>query len=181
MEKVTLKINGETDYEVVSAMVTIGRGTDNAISFPTDANVSLYHARIELREDGFWLIEQGSSNGTTLNGEKVETEILIQDGDSILFGGSSKLEVSIEDDEAEDDEDSEVIESAQVAEPTPAAKKNTGLYLMAGGVIGLAVVFTAVAGTFYLVSSPKKCEATHESSAPIAVKQLPKPLMSKSK
>ncbi len=166
MEKVTLKINGETDYEVVSAMVTIGRGTDNAISFPTDANVSLYHARIELREDGFWLVEQGSSNGTTLNGEKVDSEILIQDGDTILFGGSSKLEVGIEDDEADEDEDAEDVASAQVAEPQPAAKKNTGLYLMAGGVIGLAVVFTAVAGTFYLVSSPKKCEATARIISP---------------
>lgn len=166
MEKVTLKINGEEDFEVNHPMVTIGRSADNTVSFPADANVSLYHARIEQREDGFWLIDQDSSNGTTLNDEKVDNEILLEDGDTILFGGTSQIVVGIEDEDAEDDEDSDDVTSAQVAEPQPAAKKNTGLYLMAGGVISLALVFTAVAGGVYLFSAPKKCEATARIISP---------------
>ncbi|HRH45025.1 MAG TPA: FHA domain-containing protein [Pyrinomonadaceae bacterium] len=170
MEKITLKINDETDFEVANPMVTIGRGSDNVISFPDDTNVSRYHARIEQREDGFWLVEQGSSNGTTLNGEDFDGEILLQDGDTILFGGSSKLGVQIIDDEAEDDEDDESESSASAVETAPpaaaAAKSNSSLLLVAGGVIGLAVIFVAAAGIYYWATSTSKCDATAKIISP---------------
>lgn len=167
MEKITLKINGETDFEVTTPMVTIGRGSDNSIAFPADANVSRYHARIEQREDGFWLVEQGSSNGTTLNGADFDNEILLQDGDSILFGGSSRLDVQIENDEPEEDaeEESEATPAQTTVAPEE-AKSNKSLYLVAGGVLVLAVVLVASAGTFYWVNSSKKCDATAKIISP---------------
>lgn len=170
MEKITLKINGETDFEVTSPMVTIGRGSDNVISFPDDTNVSRYHARIEQREDGFWLVEQGSSNGTTLNGADFDGEVLLQDGDAILFGGTSRLGVQIVDDEAEEDEDESSESTASAVETAPpaaaAAKSNSSLLLVAGGVIGLAVVFVAAAGLYYWATSASKCNATAKIVSP---------------
>ncbi|NJM53759.1 MAG: FHA domain-containing protein [Blastocatellia bacterium] len=59
MPKVTLTINGEENYETNYPMITIGRTADNNVSLPEDTNISRYHARIEQREDGFWLIDQG--------------------------------------------------------------------------------------------------------------------------
>ena len=170
MEKITLKINGETDFEVTSPLVMIGRGSDNAISFPEDTNVSRYHARIEQREDGFWLVDQGSSNGTTLNGAPVEGEMLLQDGDTILFGGTSQLGVTIDDGKPaeEEEEADESAESNSVAASTPeeTAKSNKTLYLTAGGIVGLAVVFIAVAGIVYFVRSSSGCNATAQIVSP---------------
>jgi DNA-binding NtrC family response regulator len=51
--------------------VTLGRESDNALSVP-EAAVSRYHARFERREDGhFWVVDQGSTNGTFVNGRRV--------------------------------------------------------------------------------------------------------------
>ena len=71
MPKVTLIVNGEKEVDVAAPLITIGRTSDNGIPL-NDSNVSRYHARIEQREDGYWLVEQNSSNGTTVNGTEVD-------------------------------------------------------------------------------------------------------------
>jgi pSer/pThr/pTyr-binding forkhead associated (FHA) protein len=86
--KATLKINGEKEFTIEDELITLGRASDNKISLADDSNVSRYHAEIENRSGEFWLIELGSSNGTTVNGAPVETEIPLQSGDVILLGGS---------------------------------------------------------------------------------------------
>ena len=90
--KATLKINGENDFVIEDDVISIGRASDNKIALADDSNVSRYHAEIENREGEFWLVELGSSNGTTVNDKPLETEILLQDGDSILLGGTSEIE-----------------------------------------------------------------------------------------
>lgn len=88
-----------------TGIITCGRSTDNSISFPTDSNVSRYHAEIEERNGEYWLIDLGSSNGTTLNGQKVDREQLLNDCDTILLGGSSKVEVRFGEEADENEED----------------------------------------------------------------------------
>jgi len=95
--------NGE--ITLGSGIITCGRSTDNSISFPNDSNVSRYHAEIEERGGEYRLIDLGSSNGTTVNGQKVEGEIVLRDGDTILFGGSSKVDVRFGDEVAENEEE----------------------------------------------------------------------------
>ena len=60
-------------------LIKIGRGLDNDFIIPEDfPHVSVFQATIECRkdedtgEDHFYLIDQESSNGTTLNGEKLQ-------------------------------------------------------------------------------------------------------------
>ena len=77
MAKATLKINGEKEFIIEDDLVTIGRASDNKISFPEDSNVSRYHAEIEERDGEFRLVELGSSNGTTVNGAPVDALSLI--------------------------------------------------------------------------------------------------------
>lgn len=75
-----------------TGIVTIGRVSDNTISFSHDSNVSRYHVEIEARGDDYYLIELGSSNGTTVNGEKITGERRLKEGDLIILGGTSQVE-----------------------------------------------------------------------------------------
>lgn len=78
------------------SVISIGRSSDNTISLSSDSNISRYHAEIEKRGDEFWLIELGSSNGTTLNGYTVTSERLLRDGDIIVLGGSSEIRFELQ-------------------------------------------------------------------------------------
>ncbi len=165
MPMVTLKIEGQEDFETNHPLITIGRLTDNNVVL-NDSNVSQFHARIEQREDGYWLIDQNSSNGTTLNGTKVEDEMLLEPDDVIYFGGTKEVIFTLEEDESEDDAESEV--SAPIADkPAEAsAAKSSPLLMVAGAVVGLAVISAATVGGVYWVNSGSKCEATAKIKSP---------------
>lgn len=69
--------------------VSIGRALDNTLCLGgDDERIAHYHALIIARADGFSLSDLGSSHGTTLNGEPVEFERRLRDGDSIEIGDS---------------------------------------------------------------------------------------------
>lgn len=67
--------------------LTLGRAPDAGFVLH-DARVSRYHARIERRQDGYLLIDLGSANGVRVNGERIERERRLADGDAILLGDS---------------------------------------------------------------------------------------------
>ncbi len=77
---------------VSDRLTSIGRKPDNTVCFEGDTNVSKYHAVIELRDDGFWLSDLGSSNGTTINGETIRPDRKLADGDLVCVGGASTIE-----------------------------------------------------------------------------------------
>lgn len=56
-----LIFNG-TETELRSGRNSLGRSSDNHISFSGDSNVSRYHAEIEVVGDECWLIDLGSAN-----------------------------------------------------------------------------------------------------------------------
>ena len=80
------------EVELSKAVTSIGRTSENDVAFTGDANISRSHAEIELRDGIYFLIDPGSSNGTTVNGEAVKGEIQLTDGDRIVFGGSASTE-----------------------------------------------------------------------------------------
>lgn len=69
---------------VEAAGGTVGRRQD-ALVVLTDPAVSRHHARIELRDDVFYIVDTGSSNGVVVNGFKV-SESALHDGDVISLG-----------------------------------------------------------------------------------------------
>lgn len=76
---------------------TIGRGSACEIQLP-DISVSREHARIHSRGDEFVLEDLGSTNGTYVNGERVERRTL-QSGDKMRVG-RLHVEFQVRDDEA---------------------------------------------------------------------------------
>jgi len=70
----------------LTAVTTIGRGTHNSISLPSDKYASTNHALVFVREGALYLRDRGSTNGTLLNGKRAEGEILLHDGDRLSVG-----------------------------------------------------------------------------------------------
>jgi pSer/pThr/pTyr-binding forkhead associated (FHA) protein len=91
MPDARIKFNGQ-EVEIGDRIITCGRAPDNIVAFTEDANISRYHAEIEPRGDEFWIIDLNSSNGTTVNGEALNGDRPLNDGDNIVLGGSSKME-----------------------------------------------------------------------------------------
>jgi pSer/pThr/pTyr-binding forkhead associated (FHA) protein/tetratricopeptide (TPR) repeat protein len=73
-----------SDVEVVKDRFILGRSPDSDVVIP-DSLISRQHAIIEQRDDGWYLVDQNSGNGTFLNDERVRDELLY-DGDVIAVG-----------------------------------------------------------------------------------------------
>jgi pSer/pThr/pTyr-binding forkhead associated (FHA) protein len=90
MAKLKVKITDKIveSYEVVDDM-TIGRGAGNDIVL-LDGSISRLHAMVQLKEDRVTVKDNGSSNGVTINGKKVE-ERTLSEGDILKLGNKVLL------------------------------------------------------------------------------------------
>ncbi len=70
----------------VTAVATIGRGEHNSVALTGDQFASTNHALVYLREGAIYLRDRGSTNGTLVNGGRLEDEALLHDGDRITIG-----------------------------------------------------------------------------------------------
>ncbi len=74
---------GQQRWPLEKEEITLGRGPDCDIILP-DRVVSRHHAVIQRREGRYFILDQGSKNGTFINGEPVdETPRPLTDGDEI--------------------------------------------------------------------------------------------------
>ncbi len=77
------------DYTLTEAVTVIGRSRRCGIVL-TDPNVSRQHAEIRRQDDGFMLLDLGSTNGTRLNRRDVK-QVVLQHGDRIELGTTELL------------------------------------------------------------------------------------------
>jgi pSer/pThr/pTyr-binding forkhead associated (FHA) protein len=68
--------------------ITIGRTADNQI-FVDERQASRKHCEVYLSEEGYFLRDLCSRNGTFLNQDRVEKAELLRDGDEIGIGKST--------------------------------------------------------------------------------------------
>src|SRR5258705_1379950 len=76
-------LTGRT-YELKSEKTTVGRVSDNAFEIP-EASVSSHHCEILLRGNEVVVKDLGSTNGTFINGEKIE-EAVVKPGQILRVG-----------------------------------------------------------------------------------------------
>jgi hypothetical protein len=67
------------------ALSSIGRDSGNDVVVNDEA-ASARHAVIELSDGSWWIEDEGSTNGTVLNGERVARRERLRDGDIVDIG-----------------------------------------------------------------------------------------------
>jgi uncharacterized RDD family membrane protein YckC len=78
------------EIPIVSRVISIGRDPSNDLVL-SDAMVSRRHAILEHRDNQYILRDNNSSNGTMVNGDRVDIEKPLRDGDLVAIGSSRLL------------------------------------------------------------------------------------------
>lgn len=74
------------EYPVDSAPLTVGRGGQNDVAIDGDEFASARHVRFEPRRDGVWVQDLGSTNGTYVNGIRIDGARRLAPGDVVRVG-----------------------------------------------------------------------------------------------
>lgn len=72
----------------INREVTIGRKENNVLVMD-DQFVSGHHARVFIKNTDYMLEDLGSTNGTLLNGERIDGKIILKVGDEIEIGSAA--------------------------------------------------------------------------------------------
>ncbi|MFT4648295.1 MAG: transcriptional regulator with GAF, ATPase, and Fis domain [Glaciecola sp.] len=76
---------GESSQEFEQDQIRIGRANECEIQISVP-KISRHHANVERRGDAIWYVDQGSANGSRVNGKSVR-EVLLHVGDQVEIGG----------------------------------------------------------------------------------------------
>jgi len=76
-----------SEFALLAPVTTIGRALDNAISIP-DVSMSRRHSRLEWRGNAWVVFDEGSGNGTCVNGKPARRRRLSH-GDEIAMGDTA--------------------------------------------------------------------------------------------
>ena len=69
--------------------IVIGRAAERDIALPADTSVSRSHARITYADGRHFLADDGSANGTFVNGQRVSDPRLLSSGDTIQLADTA--------------------------------------------------------------------------------------------
>jgi pSer/pThr/pTyr-binding forkhead associated (FHA) protein len=86
LEVISSGILKGTIMEVRSPLAHVGRGAHNDI-IVSDESVSDSHAKLQRREDGWYVVDMGSTNGTYVGGRRIEGEAALVGAPDVRFGG----------------------------------------------------------------------------------------------
>src|ERR1044072_5423348 len=154
----------------------VGRGEENDLRLGI-AGLSRRHALLEVLGDRLYLSDNGSSNGTTINGQRVEDAVEVCDGDVIVLGDVCMLRVSNVGakgaDAAHEEPDAPATEAPNVPPPAapapPAAKPSPfGPHVIVGGLVGLLLLAGVVLLALYLGGAGQSASA---DDSPLAVEE----------
>jgi hypothetical protein len=73
-------------FDLDSTPLTVGRGGQNDVSIEGDEFASARHVRVEPRRDGTWVSDVGSTNGTYVNGARIDRPHKLEQGDVVRVG-----------------------------------------------------------------------------------------------
>jgi pSer/pThr/pTyr-binding forkhead associated (FHA) protein len=74
-----------TKFEIHTPLTNVGRGPHNDVELQ-DESVSDSHAKILKRDGSWWLVDQGSTNGSYIGGRRVQGEQQIVGAPDVRFG-----------------------------------------------------------------------------------------------
>ena len=75
-----------TRFAIRSALSHVGRGAHNDVRL-TDDSVSETHAKLQRRDDGWYVVDMDSTNGTYVGGTRIAGERRLEGTPDVRFGG----------------------------------------------------------------------------------------------
>ncbi len=180
MNDVTLTIwsNGQTlTVPMQGSRVIIGRGESADIRLD-DSGLSRLHASINSDGQRAWVMDEGSTNGTFVNGKRASAQgTALQDGDQITIGDTTKIKFNVA-------SAGVLVAEAATKTPAPASTISTGgispLVLVAA-VSAVIIILTAVtAFALYLRSEKPKPVVVENTYIPPIEVATPMPTASMS-
>lgn len=120
------------EFELETGFMTIGRGENCTVRFdPVGERIaSKQHAFIEAKPDGYYITDNNSTNGTIVNGQRVQKQKL-NDGDTVQFGKNgvtAKIQVFAPEQAAvprEEFREMQIRQFEQIAESAPDSFQNS--------------------------------------------------------
>lgn len=138
--------DGPSEIHIEGDRYSFGRGSDADRRFD-DTGLSRLHATIYREGDKVWIVDENSSNGTFVNGQRVSGGGLpLKDGDSIRIGHETELKVEFRTPEAEPS----VEESAQGQTVSSAASEGSdrASMVLPLAILGVAILLIGVSAIF---------------------------------
>jgi pSer/pThr/pTyr-binding forkhead associated (FHA) protein len=84
--------SGPVTHKITKRVMKIGRMEKEKVAGKpaldielNDKGVPAFHSTIEYRDQSFYLVDQRSTNGTFLNGQRITSEVRLKGGDEIAF------------------------------------------------------------------------------------------------
>ncbi len=97
MSEITLTIwtDGQTqNVPLQNSRLTIGRGEQADLRL-NDQSLSRVHASVNRAEKRVWVLDEGSTNGTFVNGKKIDASgAQLKDGDHIKLGDATVIKIN---------------------------------------------------------------------------------------
>jgi len=73
-------------YTISVPLAHVGRGAHNDVVI-ADESVSETHAKLQCRDDGWYVVDVGSTNGTYVGGQRINSERRLDGAPDVRFGG----------------------------------------------------------------------------------------------
>lgn len=134
-------------YSIRTPLAQVGRGASNEVRL-TDESVSELHAKLQRRDDGWYVVDMNSTNGTYVGGSRVTGERRLDGAPDVRFGGVKLrfIPAGVDPDEAlaraaRGEERKRPAPAAAVTDATPAAGTSLMLWLLLALVVAAAVFF----------------------------------------
>jgi pSer/pThr/pTyr-binding forkhead associated (FHA) protein len=133
-------------YAIRTPLAQVGRGTNNDVRL-TDESVSEIHAKLERRDDGWYVVDMNSTNGTYAAGSRVTGERRLDGAPDVRFGGVKLrfMPAGMSPDDrtraSEERKRPAVAPTPGVTDAAPAPSTSRLLWLLLALVVGAAVFF----------------------------------------
>lgn len=139
---------GSREIRIDRERTTFGRGSDADQRFP-DNGLSRLHATVYRDGDRVWVVDENSSNGTFVNGERTAPAgTPLRHGDSIKIGNETVLTVHMIAAAASRKEPAAAKTSAAAASRTTVDSRPARVSILPIALIGLAFMIFSVSAVF---------------------------------
>jgi pSer/pThr/pTyr-binding forkhead associated (FHA) protein len=79
-------LKGGQTFQAGPVPLSVGRAEDNDVVLTGDEFASSHHARIEANREGVWVLDLNSTNGTFVNGARLDGRRRLREGDVVQIG-----------------------------------------------------------------------------------------------